>query len=327
VESALELNGELTAPRLEGYFGLTTGRIDLDEILAQLETSPYSTRQTEFETKKGSNEPLPPGVFDRLKMDVQLYVPNDFVIRSKNLQTPDSPIGLGALTVTLGGDLRALKEPNGELQMYGSVNTVRGTYDFQGRRFDILRDGAVRFDGTSLFDPQLDLRTQRMITGVETHVNVRGTLQRPEIDLSSSPPLERADILALIVFNQPMSQLGTGDQISLAQRAQALAVGALAGQIASSIGTALNLDTFEIAVAPETGQAAQLTVGQQISKDLYFKVQQSVGETNQTMFILEYELLNWLRLRSDVVQGSSTQQSLFHRAEDTGVDLLFFFSY
>ena len=42
-------------------------------------------------------------------------------------------------------------------------------------------------------------------------------------------------------------------QISLAQRAQSIATGAVAGQLAQSIGNALNLDTFEIQVAPENG--------------------------------------------------------------------------
>jgi translocation and assembly module TamB len=328
IQSALEINGELRAPRLEGYLGLTTGRIDLDEVIAAIGTTPYSTKPTEFVTEAPANQAQvePSGVFDALKMNLQLNVPNDFVIRSTNLQTPDAPIGLGALNVTLGGDLRALKEPRGPLQMYGSVNTVRGTYDFQGRRFDILRDGTVRFDGTNVFDPVLNVRTERVISGVEAHVNVRGTLRKPEIELSSVPPLENADILALIVFNQPINQLATGQQISLAQRAQALAIGTVAGQIVQSIGSALNLDTFELQLAPEPGQTAQLTIGQQVGKDLYVKVQQGVGELSTTNFVLEYELTRWLRLRTNVLQGS-TQQSLYRGVQDSGLDLIFFFSY
>ena len=102
--------------------------------------------------------------------------------------------------------------------LVGVVNTVRGTYDFQGRRFEILRDGTVRFDGEPVneMDPLLDIRTRRIISGVEARVNVRGTLKQPEIVLSSTPPLEQADILSLIVFNQPINQLGEGEQISLA---------------------------------------------------------------------------------------------------------------
>jgi autotransporter translocation and assembly factor TamB len=35
-------------------------------------------------------------------------------------------------------------------------------------------------------------------------VEIQGTLRQPEIVLDSTPPLEQADILALIVFNQPL---------------------------------------------------------------------------------------------------------------------------
>jgi len=134
-------------------------------------------------------------------------------------------------------------------------------------------------------------------------------------------------ILALIVFNQPMNQLGEGQQINLAQRAQALATGALVGQLSQSIGTLLNVDLFEINAAPESGDAAQFTIGQQLGQNLYVKLQQGVGDHNETNFILEYELTRWLRLRTNVVQGSSTQQQLFQRMQGTGADLLFFFSY
>jgi translocation and assembly module TamB len=231
--------------------------------------------------------------------------------------------------VTLGGDLRATKEAGKQIALVGAVNTVRGNYDFQGRRFEILRDGTVRFDNAPLneMDPLLDIRTRRLIQGVEARVNVRGTLRQPEIVLSSTPPQEEADILSLIVFNQPINSLGEGQQISLARRAQELATGAIVGQLAQSIGNAIGVDTFEISTAPEGGGAASVTIGQQIGQNLYVKVQQGVGDQSQTNFILEYELTRWLRLQANVLQGSSVQQSLFQRMQGSGLDLLFFFSY
>ena len=57
------------------------------------------------------------------------------------------------------------------------------------------------------------------------------------------------------------------------------------------------------------------------------KLQQGVGDQSQTNFILEYELARWLRLRTNVLQGSSTQQLLFQRAQGSGADLIFFFTY
>ena len=329
VDSRMEVAGELRSPRLEGYFGVSTGEINVDEIVELTGPTTYATEPADFGTEPAAaSEPSPKAsVFDRLQMDVQLTVPNDLVVKAGSLQLPDAPIGLGALTVTLGGDLRATKDRGGRVRMVGTVNTIRGSYDFQGRRFEILRDGSVRFDGLDDLDPALDIRARRIIQAVEARVNVRGTLKQPEIVLTSVPPLEQADILSLIVFNQPINQLGEGQQISLTQRAEALAAGAVAGQLAMSIGRALNLDTFEIDVAPERGGGPELTIGQQLGQDLYVKVEQGIGEQGSTNFILEYELANWLRLQANVLQGASTQQSIFRRAQGSGADLIFFFSF
>ena len=327
IHSDMRLTGELSAPRVEGDLGLTTGRIDLDRIMAQVGDSAYATEQTEYQTNSNANAAANPSPYDALQMDLHVTVPNDFVVKADDLKAPGAPIGLGALLVTLGGDLYVSKVPWDQIRITGEVNTVRGHYDFQGRRFDILRDGTVRFEGLDDLDPTLDIRTQRVIQAVTANVNVRGTLQRPDIVLSSTPPLEEADILSLIVFNQPLNSVGEGQQISLMQRAQTMATGAVASQFAKSIGDALNLDEFEINLAPEQGGGPQVTLGQQVGENLYVKVQQGVGDIGQTNFILEYELAKWLRLRTNVLQGSSTQASLFQRQQGSGADLLFFFSY
>jgi len=258
---------------------------------------------------------------------VHLTVPDDLVIKADDLKSPGAPIGLGALLPYLGGDVYVSKVPWDQIRLIGTVNTVRGHYDFQGRRFDILRDGTVKFQGTDDLDPELDIRTQRIIQAVTANVNVRGTLKNPDIVLSSTPPLEQADILSLIVFNQPLNSVSEGQQVTLMQRAQAMAGGAVAGQFAKSIGNALNLDEFEINLAPESGGGPQVALGQQVGENLYVKVEQGIGDASQTNVILEYELTKWLRLRTNVLQGSSTQTNLFQRQQGSGADLLFFFSY
>jgi TamB, inner membrane protein subunit of TAM complex len=332
INSDVQLGGELRAPRIEGELGIETGTINLDTVLAQTTGSAYATSQTEYLTKPeaaAAAEPATASPFEALKMDVHLTVPDDLVVKAASLQTTDAPIGLGAMNVTLGGDIRATKEPGSPIVLVGAVNTVRGTYDFQGRRFEVLRDGGIRFVGEPVteMDPLLDIRARRVISSVEARVNVRGSVKQPEIELSSTPPLEQADILALIVFNQPLNQLGEGDQISLLQRAQALAGGVLAGELAESIGSALGVDTFEINLAPESGGGPRLTVGQQVGQNLYLKVEQNIGQQSQTNFIIEYELTRWLRLRTNMIQGSFTQPQVFQKVQTSGVDLLFFFSY
>jgi autotransporter translocation and assembly factor TamB len=330
VNTNLEIAGELRSPRIAGDFGISTGQIEIDQILALATDAAYATEQTEYlgQTDAAAVQSAPAPI-DALKMDVRVTVPDDLVIKASDLRAPGAPVSLGALNLTLGGDLRATKDVGKQIVLVGTVNTIRGTYDFQSRRFEILRDGTVRFDGEPLneLNPLLDIRTRRLIQGVEARVDVRGTLKQPEIALSSTPPLEQADILSLIVFNQPINSLGEGQQVSLAQRAQQLATGTVASALSSSIENALGLDTFEISTAPDSGAAASLTVGEQLGQNLYVKVEQGIGGQSETNFILEYELTKWLRMRTNVLQGSSNQQQLFQRAQGSGADLLFFFSY
>jgi autotransporter translocation and assembly factor TamB len=328
INSDLRLTGEIGSPRVEGDLGISTGDVNLDPLLAQIGNSPYATQQTEYlAPASGAGAQPASSPFDALQVDVHLTVPDDLVVKADDLRAPGSPISLGALLLYLGGDLYVSKVPWDQIRLVGSVNTIRGHYDFQGRRFDILRAGTVKFEGTDDLDPVLDLRTQRIIRAVTANVNVRGTLKKPDIVLTSVPPLEQADILSLIIFNQPLNSVSEGQQVSLMQRAQTLAGGAVAGQFAKSIGDALHLDEFEINLAPESGGGPQVALGQQVSQNVYVKVEQGIGDASQTNVILEYELTKWLRLRTNVLQGASTQTNLFQRQQGSGADLLFFFSY
>jgi len=329
IRSNVALTGDLNAPRIEGDLGVTTGRIDLDPILAKTGSSAYATQATEYganETNQ-TGQTKAPSAFEALQMDLHLTVPDDLVVRATDLRAPGAPISLGAMNITLGGDVWVTKAPWDQIRLVGPVRTIRGFYDFQGRRFTILRDGTVRFEGLDDLDPALDIKADRVIQAVTANVNVRGTIEQPEIVLSSNPPLEEADILSLIVFNQPLNQGNELQQLNVAQRAQALAAGAAGSAIARSIGNSLGVDLFEIELAPEQGGRPNVAVGQQVSQNLYLKVEQGIGNANQTNVILEYELTNWLRLRTNVMQGAATQQNVFQRAQTSGADLLFFFNY
>ena len=130
INSDVQLGGELRTPRIEGELGIETGSINIDEVLARTSDSAYATRQTEYLTKPeeaAPAEPATPSPYEALKMDVHLTVPDDLVVKASSLQTPDAPIGLGAMNVTLGGDIRATKEPGSPIVLVGAVNTVRST--------------------------------------------------------------------------------------------------------------------------------------------------------------------------------------------------------
>jgi translocation and assembly module TamB len=149
----------------------------------------------------------------------------------------------------------------------------------------------------------------------------------PELSFSSNPPLDQADILSLIVFNAPINELGEGQQISLTERAAALAGGYLASGLTRSIADVLELDEFEI-VAGDQGVGPSLTVGEQVGEKLFVRLRQGFGNEQATELILEYQIADFLRFQGSVAETSGGQmRNAFRRIERGGLDLIFFFSY
>ena len=234
--------------------------------------------------------------------------------------------------MTVGGDLTVRKNPGAPIAIVGSVVPVRGTYEFQGRRFNLQRGGYVRFVGETQINPLLDITATREIpnTGVEARVRVTGTAKQPELKLTSNPPLEESDILALIVFNRPVNELGTGERSSLAATAGGIATGFIAAPLGDSIGRALDLDLFEITTTTDEGDlGAGVTLGQQVGDRAFLKLRQQFGERNVTEFLIDYQLKRFLRLEVTAApdpQGSANRLNQ-RRIERGGIDLIFFFSY
>ena len=332
VDTDLRLTGNLRAPRLVGSLDVDDGSVDLGLLLDEFTADPYTTEPLSTAAPEPGAAPavVSPfqGLYDALALELGVGVPSSLVLRGTNLRPVDAPIDIGDINVTVGGAVQLTKAPGGKVQLTGEVNTVRGTYQFQGRRFEILRDGRLRFDGTEELDPQLDLMARRVISGVETFIRVQGTMTQPELTFTSNPPQDQADILSLIIFGAAANELGEGQQASLVQQAGALAGGYLASGLARSIGQALRLDEFEIQAQGEGGLGPTLSIGEQLGGRTYFRIRQGFGSDSATEFILEYQIADYLRLQGSVAETSGgTQRVTFRRVERAGIDLIFFFSY
>ena len=369
----VHLTGELRNPRLEGSVNVTTGTLNVADILQQVTAKPYSTEATSLkpedtgaaaeDVKKNAEIPAeadakkagtgadtaphttavaksePAGeaakvptpqvsLFDALDMNLKIGVPDDLVLKGQDIKAGTGAVSLGDMNVTVGGNLEVRHVPGDVIRLRGDIHTIRGNYTFQGRRFDISRDGKIQFVGTDEIDPLLDIEASRQIQGIQAFVRVRGTMRQPELSFHSNPPLEEADVLSLIIFNQPVNELGEGQQVSLAQRASDLATGYVAGGLARSIGNALNLNEFEIQAQGQNGEGPSVTIGQQLGPNLYVKLQQGFGNANMTEMILEYQIAPFLRLRATEAENAGAQQRIqFRRVERGGVDLIFFFAY
>jgi len=225
------------------------------------------------------------------------------------------------------------KRENGPITLRGTANTVRGFYEFQGRRFTIQRDGTLKFNGLPQINPDVDVIAERLIpnVGVTARIHITGTARAPQIALSSTPPLDEADILSLIVFNRSVNELGTGERASLAETAGGIASGFVASSLGRSIGKALDIDLFEITTSDDvTGETAGgVTIGKQINDKAFVRFRQQFGQRSFTEFMLEYQLAKFLRAETRFAPETSgvANRLTQRRVERVGVDLIFFFSY
>ena len=365
LDTTLAITGELRRPIVRGTIRTEAARLEVDRIL-QLFYDPYAVEEmpsivtvqpaagtgisaqeaTSSALRKAETTPavpaLPPpaeeapasgGAFKPVELDLRLRMPDNMVLRGRKLR-PGGPNGasLGDMNITVGGDLQVVKPADGQMLLLGTIETVRGTYEFQGRRFDLQRDGTLRFMGEPTPNPALDITATRTIpnTGVEARVRIQGTVKAPQLSLTSTPPLEESDILALIIFNRPVNELGTGERASLAETAGGIATGFIAAPLGESIGKALDLDLFEISTTTDEGDlGAGLTLGQQIGDKAFIKMRQQFGERNITEFLLEYQLTDFLRLATTAAPETSGSANRIgqRRVERAGIDLIFFFSY
>jgi hypothetical protein len=318
IDAELQATGTTAAPKITGTIEVERGRLEVDTLLDRLVAPGY--RPTELPEAKDAPQPTL-GPYANSTVQLAVTLPDNVVVRGRGLQTGGTPIGMGDVNLTLGGTVNVSKDPGGEPQVLGRVNVVRGTYDFQGRRFTMVRGSGVQFRG-ELSNPTLDIRAEREISSVVAQVRVTGSLREPAVTLTSSPPLDEGDILSLIVFNQPMNELGTNERVSLAARAGALAASAIATPIADSVARALDLDVFEIRPSSDITTGGSITIGRQLSDNLFVGFQQQFGTEEASQLSFEYRLTEFLRLVTSFAQGADRSATMA-RAEAAGIDLLF----
>jgi autotransporter translocation and assembly factor TamB len=305
--------GDFQTPLMVGTINVDRGLIEVSQLLRRLQGG-YDP----IDTAAAADEAQTP--FDRSSVSITLAMPDNIVIRGRDLRAGSGPIGLGDINVTVGGALSIAKEVGEEPQIIGRMNVVRGQYRFQGRPFTIARDSGVQFRGDPA-NPALDISAERTISGVLATVHVAGTPSRPEISLSSNPPLDQGDVLSLIVFNQSMNRLGSAQRVSLAARAGALAAGAIASPLADSVADALNLDVVEIQPVASGEGGASIMLGRQVNERLFVGFRHEFGDEISRL-TFEYRINEFLRLVTSLAQGGSRSLTT-QQAEAAGIDLVF----
>ena len=95
---------------------------------------------------------------------MHVVAPDNLVVRGADLRPGGATAAqVGSVNATLGADVRVQKRENGPVTLRGTANTVRGFYEFQGRRFTVQRGGTLQFNGLPQINPDIDVTAERLI--------------------------------------------------------------------------------------------------------------------------------------------------------------------
>jgi translocation and assembly module TamB len=245
------------------------------------------------------------------------------------LDAPDAIFVQGrGLDAQLGGRLQ-IKGTSDSPRVSGGFRMIRGTFALAGTSLNFTT-GKVSFNGQGLkggIDPTLDFIAQSSVvyngpTTVTLHVT--GFADSPKIALSSSPSLPQDDLLGLLLFGKPASQLSA---LQLAETGAALAslsgIGAGGGGGGGSKWNPLTwfkkwfgLNTLSVGSAsPQGGGAsgggntssgASVTAGKYVSKRVYVAATQTTNGTSQVQ--VNIDLSEYLKLQTRLGNGTATAQ-------------------
>jgi translocation and assembly module TamB len=190
----------------------------------------------------------------------------------------------------------------------GGLALERGTFSFLGQTFE-LESGTVTFTGGGHIDPQLNVVAVREVTDITVTVNINGLATAPTITLSSRPALPQDEVLARLLFNRNMGELGPLESIQLASAAADMS-GLARGGISGVVKRTLGLDTFGF--GGQSGSA--VVVGRQISRNIFVSVEQNVDNTSR-VFTITWRLTRHFSLRSSANDQTGADFGVFWRKD------------
>jgi translocation and assembly module TamB len=209
-----------------------------------------------------------------LDLEIELSIPGGLWLRGQGLN------------VELSGDLM-LRQRAGRPAVSGDLKAAGGTFRFLGRTFTVER-GLVSFSGQERIDPELDLRLLCKLEEMRFWVEFGGTLQKPQLALTSDPEMPEGDIMSVLLFGRPLNELNS-DQVQLVrQRATDLVTLYGTAQLEAQLAQQLGMDI--VAIRRSQGQAdrSSLVIGKYISRRALLKYEQVLGDLSAFFINLEY---------------------------------------
>ncbi|WP_300381370.1 translocation/assembly module TamB domain-containing protein [Henriciella sp.] len=191
----------------------------------------------------------------------------------------------------------------GKPVIIGQASIVRGRFDFIGKRFEFA-ESSVRLV-PDMEQSRLDVSaTHETKDDILAILNVVGTLNSPEVVLTSEPALPEDEVLSRVLFGRSPTQLSGLEAARLAAALAQLSGGGGGFNLLGGIETALGLDTFDIGSDADGG--TQVTSGKYLTENVYLEVRS--GASGSAGVAIEWEPINNIEVEAATGDAEQGQQ-------------------
>lgn len=284
----LDLAGSIRQPVVTGSVSVVSGEFNID----RLPPSPPPTveiRMADRTSPAPTSTTAPPSssmMSGGIQGTVRISLDGPIFVRGAGLES------------TWGGSV-ALTSKGGPWKTRGVLRPRRGTYEFFGRRFSLVRSSVV-LDGGLPVVPTLDITAEYERPEIRTRLRITGPLTQPTIDLESDPDYPRDEILAQTMFGTSASGL---TPLQTAQLATAVAGTARRRESAFDfMGRArsrLRVDALGLRENSRDPSQVDLVAGTFVTDRLFLEYSQRVGGARETGVRAEFDINRHLSLETN----------------------------
>jgi translocation and assembly module TamB len=277
------------------------GKVDLDRTLIGIPNSLPANVVVLDVRRRGQAAPVAPDKQLVIALDVDVRGPQEILVKGRGLDAE------------MGGDLHLSGTTDAPL-VSGGFDLQRGNFSLAGNKLSFTT-GRVSFNGAGLknkIDPTLDFTAQSTVGSVTATLRITGLADAPQFEFTSSPAQPQDEIMALLLFGAPATQLSA---FQLAQVGAMLAtLGGVGGdgslnplvKIQKSLGLdrlTVGAGTTNTATGTENS-GASIEAGRYISKRIYIEAKQSTTGTSQLE--ADVDLTKHLKLQTRLGNGSAS---------------------
>jgi translocation and assembly module TamB len=272
----LGLVGTSEASTLSGTLTMTRAafnpRTDLGQLLAQ------ASKPTPAPT-------APSGLLRGMQFDVRVESVPNFTFETSLTRDVQAEVDLNLH----GTPLRPV--------LLGNVTVNQGEVQVFGNRYTIDR-GEFHFLNPVKIEPTFDLDLETRARGITVNVSFSGTTQQPKVNYSSDPPLQSAEIIALLaVGRDPTSNtnslVGTPNSSSGFADAGSVLGQAVNAQITSRLQRFFGASRVKIdptLTGVDNLPQARLTIEQQVSKDITLTYITNLNRAQEQLVRVQWDL-------------------------------------